>query len=182
MSSKVLSVTLGGVLGALAVLVMLLCTPLGIATYIGAMLAGLCLFPVRIECGIRLACISFAAAGVLALILIPDKEMAFCFLFLFGYYPILKETLDHIRNRIVSYLLKLAVFNVSVIGMYFLLLKIIALESVIQDFSENSGSYMMVLLLLGNFTFLIYDRLLNMLQTLYWKKIRPKFRGGNESP
>ena len=66
--------------------------------------------------------------------------------------------------------------------MYFLLLKIIALESVIQDFSENSGSYMMVLLLLGNFTFLIYDRLLNMLQTLYWKKIRPKFRGGNESP
>lgn len=41
---------------------------------------------------------------------------------------------------------------------------------------------MMVLLLLGNFTFLIYDRLLNMLQTLYWKKIRPKFRGGNESP
>lgn len=26
------------------------------------------------------------------------------------------------------------------------------------------------------------NRLLNMLQTLYWKKIRPKFRGGNESP
>lgn len=179
MSSKILSVTLGGVLGALAVMVMLICTPLGIATYVGATLAGICLLPLMTECGARPAWIAFAASGVLALILIPDKEMACCYLFFFGYYPILKETLEKIKNKIVCWLLKFSLFNAAVLLMYFILLKVVALETVVRDFAESSGPYVLALLLLGNFTFLVYDYLLNALKVLYLKKIRPKFRRNN---
>lgn len=180
MSSKVLSVTLGGVLGALAVLVMLICTPLGIATYIGGTVAGICLFPVLQECGAKPALISYAAAGILSLILVPDKEMVFCFLFFFGYYPVLKGVLERLRSRALCFCLKLAVFNVAVVLMYTLLLRVIALESVVRDFSEQSSGYILALWVLGNFTFLVYDYLLNVLQVIYQKKIRPKFRGGKK--
>lgn len=174
MKSKAIQITLGGIMGALAVIVMVVGSMLGIATYIAPTLAGILIYPVSIEFGKKTGWLTFAVVSVLALILAPDKELAFAFVFIFGYYPIVKDSYEKLHSRLLALALKLLTFNVAVVAMYFFILNIIAMEAVVQDFQDKSGGYMLWLLLLGNVTFLILDYLLSFCRLFYLKKIRPK--------
>ena len=76
------SVALGGVLAALAVVVMSLGTIFPIATYVCPMLCALLLQAVLKTCGVRIAWAWYGAVAILLLLLAPDKEAATVFAFL----------------------------------------------------------------------------------------------------
>lgn len=155
---------LGGVLGALAVVIMSLGTLIPVMTYVCPMTCVLLLEAVRLICGKRAAWAWYGAVALLGLLLSPDKEAAALFVFL-GYYPLVKPMLD---RKKLSWLLKGAVFNGSILLMYFLLLRLFGMEALGEEFRELGGIMLAVLLLLGNVTFCLLDRLLTRF-SFKWK-------------
>ena len=146
------SVALGGVLAALAVVVMCLGTIIPVATYVCPMLCALLLQAVLKTCGVRIAWAWYGAVAILSLLLAPDKEAAAVFAF-----PIVKPRLDKTRLR---WLWKGLLFNASVLVMYWLLLRVFGLAQVTEDFEEIGAVMLIVLLILGNVTFFLLDKLL----------------------
>lgn len=156
---------LGGVLAALAVVFMSLGGLIPILTYVSPMLCALLLQVVLLGCGERVAWAWYGAVAILSALLSADKETAAAFLFL-GYYPIVKPKIDKLHLR---WLWKLLLFNVSVGVMYFLLLGLLGLPELSQEFRQTGAGMLAVMLLLGNVTFLLLDRLLNRGMIL-WRK------------
>lgn len=149
-------VALGGVLAALAVVVMSLGGMLPVMTYVSPMLCALLLRVVLALCGVRLAWAWYGAVALLSALLSADKEAAAVFVFL-GYYPIVKPRLDALP---LSWLWKLVLFNVSVGLMYFLLLRLFGMAQLREEFRETGAVMLAVLLAMGNVTFFLLDRLL----------------------
>lgn len=149
---------LGGMLAALAVVMMSLGTIIPVATYVCPMLCALLLQGVLKTCGSRVAWAWYGAVALLSVLLAPDKEAAGVFVFL-GYYPIVKPALDRKKGK---WLWKGLLFNGSVCLLYFLLLRLLGLKQLTQEWSDMSVGMLAVLLVLGNVTFFLLDRLLGM--------------------
>ena len=93
------NVALGGILAALAVVIMAMGPLLPVATYVCPMLCALLLQVVLKTCGSRIAWAWYGAVALLSLLLAPDKEAAVVFTFL-GYYPIVKPIAKEINRGI----------------------------------------------------------------------------------
>lgn len=149
---------LGGVLAALAVVIMSMGTLIPVATYVCPMLCALLLQMVVKACGSRIGWSWYGAVMVLSLLMAPDKEAAAVFAAI-GYYPIVKPTLDRKKGK---WLWKVLLFNGSVLLMYWLLMHLFGLEQITKEFEGLGAAMTLVLLILGNVTFFLLDRLLGM--------------------
>ncbi len=148
---------LGGILAALAVGIMSMGTLIPVVTYVCPMLCAiLCQMVLRI-CGSRIAWAWYGAVAMLSLLLAPDKEAAAVFVVL-GNYPILKPWMDKRKGK---WLWKGLYFNVSVLLLYWLLLKVLGIDQLIREFSEMGTIMTVLLLILGNMTFFLLDRVLS---------------------
>ena len=114
--------------------------------------------PVLVLCGEKLSWAMFFASAMLSLLLAPDKEAAAIFLAL-GYYPIVKPKLDR-KSKIRRWVGKFLLFNVSILAVYAVLLFVLRLDALREEFSAMSGALLAGLLLGGNFLFWLDDRLL----------------------
>lgn len=150
---------LGGVLAALAVVIQSMGTLIPVATFVCPMLCTLMLFVVLRLCGRRVAWAWYGAVAVLSLLLSPDKEAAAVFVFL-GYYPILKPRFDRLP---LGWLWKGLLFNGATLLMYTLLMEVFGMDSIRAEFQEMGTALCAVMLVLGNVTFFLLDRVLNML-------------------
>lgn len=156
MRSKAYSIALGGMLAALAVVLMSIGTILPVATYAAPLLCMMVGCVVLRLCGSRIAWAWYMAVAVLSLLLAPDKEAAAVFAVL-GYYPIVKPKLD---ARKLKWLWKALLFNGSILVLYWLLLKVIGMDQLVSDFEGMGLAMYGVLLVLGNITFFLLDDLL----------------------
>ena len=149
-------IALGGVLAALAVVIMSMGTLIPVATYVCPMLSALILQLVLKTCGRRIAWGWYAAVSILSLLMSPDKEAAAVFLAL-GYYPILKPGLDRRKGK---WLWKLLFFNTVILLTYWLLMHLFGFDQLSAEFSQMGILLTVVMLLLGNVTFFLLDKLL----------------------
>ena len=159
------AVALGGMLAAVAMVIMCLGGLIPVATYVCPMLCAVLQFLVLRLCGRRIAWAWFCAVSLLSLLLGPDKEAAAVFVLL-GYYPMIKPRLDAMRLR---WLWKLLLFNGAVVLLYTVLLRFMGLESVSAEFQEFGNPALVVMLIMGNTTFFLLDRLLDMMGKKRWK-------------
>lgn len=143
---------LGGVLaaGALVFLWLASITPsgrLGLAAVGG-------LFPMMAAAaaGTGLGILCWGAAGLLGLLLLPDKGIALLFLTFFGLYPVLKGVIESMRRLPLEWALKLAFFNLVLTAFWFLLR-----ELFLPNPPEWLGDNTPLLYGLGNVIFVIYD-------------------------
>ncbi len=148
---------MGGVLAALAVVIMCMGTLIPVATYACPMLCAMLVQVILRLCGRRIAWAWYGAVALLCLLLSPDKEAAAVFVFL-GNYPILKPCLDRRKGK---WLLKLLYFNASILLMYWLLMHLFGMDQLTGEFEEMGMVMTAVLLILGNVTFFLLDRLLS---------------------
>ena len=79
------------------------------------------------------------------------------FLFL-GYYPILKPILDRRRFR---WLWKGLYFNGSIVLLYWLLLRLLGMGQLAEDFRDLGLAGLVLMLIMGNLVFFLLDRLLS---------------------
>ena len=147
---------LGGMMAALAVVIMTLggATPLN--TFLCPVVCMMILRFVLSVVGRRVAWAWYGAVSILSLLLGPDKEAAAIFLAL-GYYPILKPRLDKVRGGLI---IKLALFNVVILAMYWVLIRILGMDQIASDYAELGRVMTVIMLVLGNVTFLLLDKVL----------------------
>ena len=150
------NIALGGVLSALAVIIMSIGTLIPIATYVCPMLCCLMLQLVLKICGGRIAWAWYGAVSLLSLLMAPDKEAAAVFLAL-GYYPIVKPRLDRRKGK---WLWKGLFFNAVILILYWLLMHIFGFDQLAAEFADMGMILTAVMLLLGNVTFFLLDKLL----------------------
>ena len=158
-NNRAKQIALGGMLAALAVIIMCLGGFISIATYVCPMLCCMTQLVVLRFCGKRLAWTWFVIVSILALLLSPDKEAAMVFLSI-GYYPLIKAYFD--KNRI-AVLLKFLYFNVSVFLSYLVMIYLMGIQDVVSKNMELGVGGLVVILVLGNITFLLLDRLLDIM-------------------
>ena len=151
-------IALGGVLAALAVVVMSLGTLIPVATYVCPMMAAMLLHLVLKTCGSRIAWAWYGAVAILSLLMAPDKEAAAVFMCI-GYYPIVKPWLDKRKGK---WLLKGLLFNSTILAMYWALMHLVGMEALASEFPQMGVILTAVMLLLGNVVFFLLDRLLGM--------------------
>lgn len=150
------NIALGGVLAALAVIIMSMGTLIPVATYVCPMLCALVLQIVLKICGSRIAWAWYGAVTLLSLLMAPDKEAAAVFLAL-GYYPIVKPKLDRRKGK---WLWKGLLFNAVILVTYWVLMHIFGFDQLASEFSEMGTVMVVLMLLLGNVTFFLLDKLL----------------------
>lgn len=171
-------IALGGVLSALSVTVMLLGGILPFATFVAPALAGLFLWPLKREFSVQTGITAYVAVGFLAFFFVPDKEQSLIFLFLLGFYPMIKEKLDKIHKTVLLLLAKVLLFNGLVFFMYSLILFVFPISEIVQEFATSSFALTIGLVLLSNFVFLLYDFALVRVRLLYEYRLRPLLFGG----
>ena len=152
------NIAFGGVLAALAVVIVSMGTLIPVATYVCPMLCAVILQMVLRTCGEKTAWAWFGAVAILSLLLAPDKEAAAVFAFI-GNYPIIKPKLDRRKGK---WLWKALLFNLSILVMYWLLMHLFGLDQITAEFTEMGTAMTILMLVLGNVTFFLLDRLLGM--------------------
>ena len=158
MKQNAKQMALGGVLAALAVTIMSLGGMIPVATYVCPSLCMMLQFTVLLFCGRRTAWAWYGAVAILGSLLGPDKEAAAIFCFI-GYYPILKPRMEQLRFPV---LWKALLFNSSVCVMYWLLMHLFGMEALAEEFSVLGSAMLALLLLMGNATFFLLDRVLTI--------------------
>lgn len=149
-------IAISGMLAAVALVIMCMGGMIPVATYVCPVLCMvLGCFVLRI-CGRRYAWTWYGAVAILSLLIGPDKEAAAVFLFL-GYYPLIKQKIDDLR---FSWVFKLLYFNVVITALYGLLIFVLGLGELYAEFSTAGIAGLALMLLLGNFTFFLLDRVL----------------------
>lgn len=153
-----------GVFAAVALVIMCLGGFVPIATYACPVLCMLILAGVYGITNKRLAWTWYVAVAVLSLLLCADKEAAVIFVFM-GPYPIIRHWINKKSFRLVW---KLTYFYVTILLAYGLLLRLMGLHEIAEEFTALGKLGAWILLLAGNGLFLMVDKLLGM-----------RFPGGN---
>lgn len=158
-------VALGGILAALAMVIMCLVGLIPVATFICPMFCVLICAIVYRNCGKRIGYAWYGTVSFMSLFLAPDKEAALLFLFL-GYYPMLKVCFDKSKLKL-GFLYKLIFFNCVILFLYLLVLKILGLTELLEEYWHAGLLLGFVTVILGNIAFLLMDFVLKRI--LYTK-------------
>lgn len=151
-----------GMTAALCVVVMLIGGILGIGMYVSPMIAGVCLIPVGRQFGRKYHALLWLAVSILCFILVPNVEANLMFLTLFGVYPLLQPLFQRLPV-VWRWACKLLFFNVVFAAVEALVMLVLVPEAM--------PPVMVVLLLaVGNLTFILYDRLLPRMELLLQRR------------
>ena len=162
---KTKRIALAGVLSAAAVIIMSLGSVITSLDMTAAFAAGILVIIARIECDRITAVGVYAVSGILAFVLLPNKNVAIVFLFYGGLYSILKEFCELIKVKPLMWLVKLIISNVMLtlivwLGMYFTVA------------SDEPLGFVWWVYLLGNFIFVAYVIALTLMISRYYVLFR----------
>lgn len=171
-------VAFGGVISALSIVLMFSTGIFSTLTYAVPAVAGALLILIVIEISPKFAGAVYFAVAVLSLLVVADKEAAVMYAMFFGYYPIIKGFIEKHLKNVLSWIIKFAVFNVSVISAYFVVSKVFMISF---DDLESFGKWALpIFLILCNIVFALYDIALTRLISAYlfsWRKyVRRMFK------
>lgn len=156
MQTSVRAMALGGMMAALAVVIMCLGGLIPFATFACPLICMMILQLVAQICGNRLGWTWYVAVALLSLLMGPDKEAAALFLFL-GYYPLVKPKIDRLPLR---WLWKGILFNAVIVLMYTVLIHLFGMAELASEFQEMGMILLVITLILGNVTFFMMDKIL----------------------
>lgn len=166
--------SLGGIVAALSISLMFLISIVPMFTYAVPAAASMLLIPIVIEINKKWALGVYFSVSLLGLIVVPNKEVAVIYVAFFGYYPVLKAALESHLKIIPEWIAKILVFNVSLLGSYYLMLKFMG---VTIDELERFGWFAIpLLLIMGTFAFVAYDYAMTKIINLYIIKYQSRFK------
>ena len=168
-------IALCGMLGALSVVLLLIGSALQIGTYAAPMLAAFLLIPVLEDYGPRYALTLYATVSILAVLLVPETELAFFYVLVMGYYPVLRVKLNALKNTVLRWVIKFAVFNAATVLVYLLLFALLG-PAVLDELLADGTAMLAALLAAGNLSFWLCDRALAALTRYYHLVVKPKLK------
>ena len=162
-------IALCGMLGALSVVLLLLGSALQIGTYAAPMLAAFLLIPV-LE-----ALTLYVCVAILAVLFVPETELALFYVLVMGYYPVLRVKLNGVKSTLLRWVLKFAVFNAGTVLVYLLLFALLG-PAVLDELLADGVGMLAALLAAGNLSFWLCDRALAALTRYYHVILKPKLK------
>ena len=168
-------IALCGVLGALSVVLLLVGAALQIGTYAAPMLAAFLLIPVLDEYGPKYALLLYATVSILSVLLVPELELAFFYVFVIGYYPVLRQQLARIKSTLLRWVIKFAVFNGATVLVYLLLFALLG-PAILDELLADGVGMLAALLATGNLSFWLCDRAVGALTRYYRLILKKKLR------
>lgn len=172
-SSSTFRIAFCGVIAALSLALMMLTSLIPVGTYAFPCFAGIFISAIVIEYKAKWAFGVYAVVSVLALLLAGDKEAAVYFVFIFGYYPIVKGLVEgKIKNKAIQYIIKFAVFNIAAVCAFFVGTFLLSVSA--EEYTLFGIYIPWVFLVAGNLFFLIYDYAVSVFVTQYVQRLRNK--------
>lgn len=165
---------IGGILSALSLVLMISVAVIPFLTYALPAVAGTLIVLMVIETDKKWAFGVYAAVAILAMILVPDKEVAVMYLAFFGYYPILKAAVESKFSNVIGWIIKVGTFLVTMVASYVLMINLMGVT--IDEIEEFGIIAVPMLLGMGTAAFILYDIALTKLIILYLQKFRKLFK------
>ena len=155
-------IAFGGVMAALALVIMNMVGLIPVATYVCPSLCMILLSVVLKLCGRRIGWAWYGAVAILSVLMSPDKEAAAIFAVI-GYYPIIKPAFERTKMPNTC---KYLFFNVVILAVYWLLINLMGLTEIAEEFSEMGLLFTVVMLLMGNMIFQMLDKILTRITVM----------------
>ena len=143
-------------------------------TYALPAVAGVLVIFIVIEIDKKWAFGVYSAVGILAFLLVHDKEVAMMYIAFFGYYPIIKALLESKIPVVLSWIIKVLIFNVTMVAAYIILIYLMGIT--VDEIAEYGKMAVPMLLGAGSVAFVAYDIALTRIITLYMIKWRKYFK------
>ena len=117
-----------------------------------------------IEAGIGAGLFVFAGCSILSFLLISNKSIMFLYLLFFGYYPIIKNIAERVKNKVISWIIKLIIFNAALSAIWFFFRSVL-----FSDLLLNL--HLIIIYALGNAAFVLFDIGFSKLMVFYSVRI-----------
>lgn len=111
----------------------------------------------------------YVGTVLLSVLFLQNKAILLSYVFLFGYYPLIKSLAERLKNKVFSWLLKLAVFNLALSIQWFLFGQLIFTQSV-----QQLGTPLVYVA--GNVAFVLFDFGLTRLIGFYIGRISKQLK------
>lgn len=121
-----------------------------------------------IEIGGAYPFLIFAVTSVLSALVLPDKFGALVYICIIGWYPMLKRLIESRTRRTAGWILKIAVFNIALAGIFLLA------RFVLGDNEINTVWLGAAMAVISNVSFILFDIALTRLITLYLFRYRQR--------
>lgn len=158
-------VALGGVLAALSLLLLYAAALLPTGRIGMVAVAGLVPAAGVISGGLAAGFLCYGAAGLLGLLLLPDKGCALLYVIFFGLYPMIKSVIERLRKLPLELLLKLIFFNIVLAILLF------GFSTLLLPLLPELLHSTLPIFLAGNAAFLLYDYGFSKLAAYYAARI-----------
>lgn len=158
--------TFSAVLSALAVAVMYVGSMLDVLDMSTAAIASLCVMIILTELGAKYAVMTFVCIGILSVLLVPSKTAALMFIGFLGFYPMAKRFFEEKFRGVLCLVLKFVLLNVCTVAIT--LFAFFVMHTPLEE-----TWFMILLLVLVNIVFVVYDYALTQLLRSYvfvWRK------------
>lgn len=175
MKSNTMKIALCGMLGALAVTILMMGFLFPFATYVCPAMAACLLLIIVYEYGVKTGLTLYAAISCLGLMLVPDQELVFMFIFVFGLYSVIKMPLDRKLGKKTRLIAKFAYINISLIISYGILLFIFPVAALVNEFRDYGAPFMALLVAMFWLVFFMYDKASESVLIIYIRKFRKMF-------
>lgn len=167
-NSKVIAYS--GVATALSVVMLFLGSIVWVLGYTMPLVASLIMIVLLESVSKKSALLTFVSTSVISFILLNDKECVLLYVLFFGYYPLIRDKLNDIKPKFLSYLLKFVSFNAAMVLTQVLCVYVFGIP-----FDDMLGKWgFVVFALCLNFVFIVFDKLYTLLLRLYGIKIKKK--------
>ena len=164
MNKKTRNLSLSALLTAFAVIILYIASiwptgQLGLTA-----VASLFVAAAIIESGITYGIYVYIVSSAISMLIIPNRLAPILFVLFFGYYPVVKSLIEQLRHKTLQIILKLLVFNIAFIVIYYLFS-----ELVVAFISYDLN--IVIIFLIGNIVFLLFDYGFSKLIQFYINRI-----------
>lgn len=167
-NSKVIAYS--GVATALSVVMLFLGSIFWVLGYTMPLVASLVMIILLDSISQKSALLTFISTSIISFILLNDKECVLLYILFFGYYPLIRDKINDIKPKFLSYLLKFITFNVAMVLTQVLCVYVFGIP-----FDDMLGKWGIVLFVLClNLVFVVFDKLYTLLLRLYRIKLKKK--------
>lgn len=167
-SSKVIAYS--GIASALSVVMLFLGSIIWVLGYTMPLVASLIMIVLLDSVSKRSALLTFVSTSVISFILLNDKECVLLYVLFFGYYPLIRDKINDIKPKFLSYLLKFVTFNVAMVLVQILCVYVFGIP-----FDDMLGKWgIVVFIICLNLVFVVFDKLYTVLLKLYRIKLKKK--------
>lgn len=165
-----------GIATAMCLVIMFLVGVIPFSMYLMPVISAVILLFIREELGAKWAWLSFAAVGLLSLMISPDWESKMLFISTLGWYPLAREYLIKIKPKWLSFIVRIALLNLTAAVCYFVLIKLLGMTELLETGGSSILVFIISTIFIAEVFFVIFDLLIARLSVYYRKILSKKLR------